>query len=135
MFPKNIVLPPVDTPLFKEILPSINQLGFDIQEFGQDTFVVHGIPADWQGIKDEQAMVEKLIFQYKANLDLDLGIHENIAQAMARQAAIKKGQVLTETEMRQLIDQLFACQTPFKSPTGRNCFITYELDELEKQFL
>jgi len=135
LFPKNIVLPPADSPLFKEILPSINQLGFDIQEFGQDTFVVHGIPADWQGIKDEQAMVEKLIFQYKANLDLDLGIHENIAQSMARQAAIKKGQLLTETEMRQLIDQLFACQTPFKSPTGRNCFITYEMDELEKKFL
>jgi len=135
LFPKNIVLPPTDSPLFKEILPNINKLGFDIQEFGQDAFVVHGIPADWQGIKDEQAMVEKLIFQYKANLDLDLGIHENIAQAMARQAAIKKGQLLTETEMRQLIDQLFACQTPFKSPTGRNCFITYELDELEKQFL
>ena len=135
LFAKNITIPPTDIPILKEILPKINQLGFDIQEFGQDSFVVHGIPADWQGNIDEQTVIEKLLAQYKSNLDLDMGIQENIAQSMAKQAAIKKGQSLTSQEMQQLIDQLFACQIPFKSPSGGNCFITFELGELEKQFL
>ncbi len=134
LFPKNITIPAVDVPILKDILPNINQLGFDIQEFGQDAFVVHGIPADWQGPLDEQTAIEQLIEQYKANLDLDIGIKENIAQSMSKQASIKKGHTLTEPEMRQLIDQLFACEIPFKSPTGSNCFITFELGDLERQF-
>ena len=92
------------------------------------------MPADWQGSMEEQTVIEQLIEQYKANLDLDIGIKENIAQSMSKQASIKKGQTLTEPEMRQLIDQLFACEIPFKSPTGSNCFITFELEDLERQF-
>ncbi len=134
LFSKNITVPAADVAILKDMLPNINQLGFDIQEFGQDGFVVHGIPADWQGQMDEQTIIEQLIEQYKANLDLNIGMLENIAQSMSRQASIKKGQSLTEQEMRQLIDKLFACEIPFKSPTGGNCFITFELDDLERQF-
>ena len=54
---------------------------------------------------------------------------------MARSSAIKRGSSLTPIEMKELIDQLFACTIPYKNPSGRNCFITYELDELEKRFL
>ena len=92
------------------------------------------MPADWRGTTDEQKLVETLLQQYQSNIDLDLGINEKIARSMARSAAIKKGQSLTIPEMKELIDQLFACETPFKSPFGRNCFITYNLDELDKSF-
>jgi len=90
LFPKSITIPAADIPILKDILPDINQLGFDIQEFGQDAFVVHGVPADWQGPMEEQTVIEQLIEQYKANLDLDIGIKENIAQSMSKQASIKK---------------------------------------------
>ena len=53
---------------------------------------------------------------------------------MARSAAVKKGQALTAEEMQVLIDKLFACTIPFKSPSGKNCFVTFELEDLEKQF-
>ena len=53
---------------------------------------------------------------------------------MARSAALKRGQTLSQTEMRDLIDKLFACQIPYKSPAGRNCFITFDLAELLKRF-
>jgi DNA mismatch repair protein MutL len=67
-------------------------------------------------------------------MTLSLGISENIARSMARNAAIRRGQNLTITEMQDLVDQLFACSIPYKSPFGRNCFITIELDELLKRF-
>ena len=63
-----------------------------------------------------------------------LDIQENIARAMARSAAVKRGQSLTATEMQALIDKLFACQAPYKSPSGRHCFITLELEGLAKRF-
>ena len=112
----------------------VNLLGFDIQEFGVNTFVINGLPSEMAGKKDEIEVIESLIEQYKGDLDMKLDTQESIARAMARSAAIRRGQMLSAPEMQVLIDQLFACQAPFKSPSGRNCFITYELDELAKRF-
>ena len=134
LFPKTINLSPVDAALLQEILPSINLLGFDIQIFGKDAFVIHGIPADIVGGQNEVKIIETLLEQYKRNLDLTIDARENLARSMARSAAIKRGQPLNSREMQELFDQLFACAMPFKSPSGRNCFLTFDLEELEERF-
>jgi DNA mismatch repair protein MutL len=135
LFPRTLNFSLSDASTLKEILPEINKLGFDIQEFGGTAFIVHGIPSDWLSGKDEQKVIENLLEQYKNELDLKLDIEERIAQSLARSMALKRGNPLSTLEMQELIDQLFACAMPFKSPTGRNCFITYNLEELQKQFL
>ena len=84
--------------------------------------------------QNEQKLIEGLIEQYKQNQDLKLGIQENIARSIARSTAIKRGQRLTTEEMQMLTDKLFACAVPYKNPFGRKCFITFEMDELEKRF-
>ena len=134
LFPKTITVSTADAEVLKSIGEQINALGFDLQEFGKNTFVIHGIPADLPTGYDEQRIVEVLLEQYKNNLDLKLDIHDNIARSMARSASIKRGQQLTVIEMQELIDQLFACSVPYKSPSGKNCFITFELEDLIKQF-
>ena len=134
LFPRTLTLSPNDATLLQEILGQVNLLGFDIQEFGVNTFVINGLPSEMAGKKDEIEVIESLIEQYKGDLDMKLDTQESIARAMARSAAIRRGQMLSAAEMQVLIDQLFACQAPFKSPSGRNCFITYELDELAKRF-
>ena len=135
LFPKNIELSPVDAALLREILGQVNQLGFDIQEFGQDSFVVHGVPADIGKGQDEQTLIEHLLERFKMNTDLKLGVHENLARSMARSTCIKRGQTMDVREMRSLIDQLFACAVPFKSPNGRQCFLTFSLEDLDKKFM
>ncbi|MBV6655289.1 MAG: DNA mismatch repair endonuclease MutL [Mameliella sp.] len=134
LFPRTLSLPPADAVLLKEILAPVNQLGFDIQEFGANTFVINGVPAELAGKQDDQQTIESLLEQYKSNQELNLGAHENIARAMARSAAIKKGKALEPSEMQTLIDQLFGCEVPYLSPSGKRCFITIELDELAKRF-
>jgi DNA mismatch repair protein MutL len=134
LFPKNIELPPADATLLRAILPEVNRLGFDIAEFGGDAFIIHGTPSDMGAGQTEELLLERLLTQYKNNLDLELGTQENLARAMARSAALKRGQPLGATEMQDLIDQLFACASPYRSPTGRTCFITFELDELQRRF-
>lgn len=134
LFPRTMEVAPADAVLLRDILPEINRLGFDIAEFGGNTFVIHGHPAELPAGTDEVALVEKMLDQYRNNMTLSLGISENIARSMARNAAIRRGQSLTITEMQDLVDQLFACSIPYKSPFGRNCFITIELDELLKRF-
>ncbi len=134
LFPKTITLPAADATVLKEIIPEVNKLGFEIQEFGKNDFVIHAVPANVPKVADQQAMLEKLLEQYKENIELKLDITENIARAMARSSSIKRGQKLNPIEMKELIDRLFACEVPYKSPFGRNCFITYDLEELDRQF-
>jgi DNA mismatch repair protein MutL len=133
LFPRNIELSPADASLLKQILPEIHQLGFDIQEFGQTSFVIHGLPADFPPGQDEQAIIESLLEQFKQNVELKLHLRDNLARVMSRSAAIKRGQPLTVPEMQSLIDQLFACAAPYQSPSGRQCFLTYTLEEIEKK--
>ncbi|MEZ4934678.1 MAG: hypothetical protein R2788_21435 [Saprospiraceae bacterium] len=134
LFPKTIELPPAEAAIMQEILPELNLLGFDIQDFGNNSFIMHGVPADMVGKKNQTAIIETLLYQFQQNLELKLNTSENIARSMARSAATKRGQLLSPKEMQELIDQLFACAMPFKSPTGRHCFLTYDLEELEDRF-
>jgi DNA mismatch repair protein MutL len=134
LFPKTIELAPADAALLREILPEVNALGFDIAEFGGNTFVVHGTPADLGNNVQEELLLEKVLAQYKGNLDLDLSTRDNLARSMARNASLRRGQPLTVTEMTELIDQLFACGQPFTSPSGKKCFVQYDLEVLRKLF-
>ena len=134
LFPKTIQLSISEAELLKSILPEVNKLGFDIQEFGSDTFVVNGLPAILADSLDERKMIETLLEQYQQNQDLKLGANEGISKAMAKSTAIRRGQALTSEGMKALIDQLFACELPFKSPSGKNCFVTYSLEDLTKRF-
>lgn len=134
LFPQNIQLSTGDYTIAMKILPQINQLGFDIKEFGGNTLIIHGMPAEFDVSTNPQALVESMINLIKEELDLKIDISEKIAKALAKQASIKKGKSLSNLEMKEMIDTLFACEMPFKSPSGKKCFVTFELDELDKMF-
>jgi DNA mismatch repair protein MutL len=133
LFPKTIELSPQDATLLKEVLLAINQLGFDLQEFGQNTFVLHAKPSELNE-QNEKEVIEKLLEQYKQNINLHVDVRENLAHSMARNAAIKRGKPLSVTEMQAIVEQLFACAMPYKSPSDVSCFLQYDLDDLKKAF-
>lgn len=134
LFPMTLNFSPNDTEILKDLLPEICLLGFDVQEFGGNSFVVNAVPAELAGKQNERSILESLLEQHKIGLELQLNTRESIARSMARTAAAKRGQLLSELEMQTLIDQLFACGLPFRSPFGKKCFVTYELDDLQKHF-
>jgi len=59
---------------------------------------------------------------------------KKIAAGYAFKNAIKTGDDLNEVQMNNLIDQLFACEHPFYSPSGKPVIISMELDELARKF-
>lgn len=134
LFPQNLNLNALDTQVLLQILPEINNLGFDIQEFGKNSFVIHGFPADiLQG--DEKKMIEELIEQFKMNSQVTkFSKRENLAKSLAYSSSIKAGKKLSVEEMKALIDELFACENAFTAPNGRFTFITLSNDELDKRF-
>lgn len=134
LFPKTVELAPADAALLREILDEVNRLGFEITEFGGNSFAIHGSPAELQGGISEETLLEKVLAQYKGNLELQLGARDNLARSMARNAAVRRGQPLSAAEMQDLIDRLFASTVPYNSPSGRKCFIQFDLEELQKKF-
>lgn len=135
LFPRTIELDNAKATIMQNILSKVNAIGFEIEEFGNKTFLIHGIPAGLAGSHDATSLMEKLIDQYVSNMELQLGIEENLARSLAVSAAIKRGKYLEIEEMKLLIDQLFACEVPYKSPTGRRCIVTMDLDTILKQFI
>lgn len=134
LFPQTVTFSAHDSSLVLELLNDINALGFDIQEFGKNTFVVHGVPADI-GMNEEQVVLEQIIENYKQNLqELKLGKRESLARSLAHESAIKRGKIMEVEEMRQLVDELFACEQPYIAPNGKKTFITLDFQELEKKF-
>lgn len=133
LFPQTIELATAAANLLQSMLPKLNELGLDIKEFGSNSFVVHGLPAEFNQV-DASELIQSLLEQFQQNLELKLEITESIARSLAYQAAIKKGKWLDVDEMQQLVDELFGCAVPFRSPNGKKTFITVELDEIIKRF-
>lgn len=134
LFPQTIQFSPADAVLLKEILEEINNLGFEVQEFGENAFVIHSFPADVHS-GNEQQVLEELLEQYKNQLHITkFSKREKLAQALAISSSIKSGKILSIEEMKAMIDELFACENPYHAPNGRNAIVTFSLDELEKKF-
>ncbi|MFI5160536.1 MAG: DNA mismatch repair endonuclease MutL [Sphingobacteriales bacterium] len=134
LFPQTVTLNGGDFELLRELLPDIRALGFDIREFGKNTVVVEGIPADLGNVS-EDALLEHLLEGVKNNLSiLRLDKRDNLAKSLARNAAIKFGVKLSSEEMNLLIDQLFACQMPNIALNGKPIISTFTMAELAERF-
>lgn len=135
LFPQTLDLSAPDFELVKELLPDIQALGFQIREFGKNTLIVEGIPADISSSTSEAALLEHLIEGFKNNFTLlKLNKRDNLAKTLARNAAIKAGTPLSQEEINNLIEQLFACQMPNVSIFGKPVIITFTLEELIQKF-
>jgi len=135
LFPQTVTLSAVDFELVRELLPDIQSLGFQIREFGKNTLVVEGVPADIGSNVSEVEMLEHLIEGFKNNFSLlKLNKRDNLARTLARNSATKAGTNLSQEEMNSLIDELFACEMPNSSISGKPVIITFTLEELLQKF-
>ena len=114
--------------------PEIEALGFRIEVFGKNTFIVNGIPGSLTPGREKE-LFEGLIEQFKTNQsELSIPIRENLARSLARRASIKAGQKLGKEEMAALVDNLFGCSTPNFAPDGTPTFFIFGLNKIETYF-
>ncbi len=134
MFPATLELPPADAAVMEEIIPDLQQLGYIIEPFGKNTFVIQGTPADVEH-GNEKHIIDILLEQYKHfSSDVKFSRREKLIRSLARQQAIKTGVRLTEREIRQLITDLFACEQSNTTPDGNPIYLEFKQEQLEKMF-
>ena len=134
LFPPTVQLNAGDFALVMDMLPELQSLGFVVEEFGKDTVLIQGVPADVP-VKNEKELFEGLIEQFKNfKNQLSLDKRENLARSLSRRSSIKKGQKLNPQEMETLVGQLFACQNPNYSPAGNKTFVKLDLSSIHSFF-
>jgi DNA mismatch repair protein MutL len=134
LFPTTIELAATDTIILIELLPDLEQLGYKLEPFGNNTFVIQGTPAD-VGAASETNAIEKLIEQYKHfSNDLKYSKREKLLRSLSLQQSIKTGVPLAEKEMKNIVTELFNCGTPNTTPTGKPTYMGFKKDEMDKMF-
>ena len=134
LFPQAFSLNVNDASLMKELLPELGSLGFVLEQANPTTFMINGTPADAAG-HDGVELLERILDNYKINrTDLQLDRKLNLAKTMAAQVAVRPATKLTELEMQNIVDQLFACNVAEIAPNGKKIYAIVTMEELLTKF-
>lgn len=134
LFPQTLSYSASEAELIKEIQAELFRLGFDIQEFGNNSFIVNGTPSDIED-GEVKTIIDGILENFKNNLishRLDKDI--NVALSMAKSTSIRQGQSLTEIEMQNIIDELYACEISDTSPMGKKITVAITEEQLKRLF-
>lgn len=119
----------------KENINELTELGFEVEEFGINTFRVKSHPS-WlkEGYEEESIRkIFELIGEFKDNFDR-VKFNEAAAIRLACKMSVKANTNIGYTEQEELINKLFKCEFPYTCPHGRPTIIKYPIYELEKLF-
>jgi len=133
LFPETIQFAPHHASILEGLLVDLKYVGLQIEKFGESTFVVNAIPVEGLSMGTEE-FIKQFIESYILNEEAKIESKENLARSMAVNMKITGGKVLGKEEMRELIDQLFACEIPYATPGGNKCFVTFGLEEVKLKF-
>jgi DNA mismatch repair protein MutL len=132
LFPVTITLSPADTLLLESVLDEIRAMGFSMEPFGGNTFVVNGLPAGSDD-SDVQGGLETMLEHFRSETT-DSDKKRRLALSLARSQAARDKHITGPDEMQALTGQLFACPLPDTSPSGKKTLFRLEREEIEKRF-
>jgi DNA mismatch repair protein MutL len=132
--PAVVTLPPGSAKALLSQLPVLNHFGFEVEEFGSNTFQVRAMPVLFTGGEPEAAL-RALVEDFEEDeAPLQAEVEARLAARVCKRLAVKAGQVLSSEEQRALLSDLEACQSPRTCPHGRPTMIHLSVDMLERQF-
>lgn len=132
--PATVEFSAAEAGLINDQLPVLEQLGFQVEPFGLNTFLVRGIPQILTGIEPGAAL-RVLVEDFEEDeTPLQSELEARIIARICKRAAVKGGQTLSVEEQRALLEDLEGCQSPRTCPHGRPTMIHLSVDLLERQF-
>lgn len=134
LFPEVVQLNANQYKSILSVLEKLNDVGFDLESFGNNAIIVNGMPEE---IADDSSelIIRKLADEFAQDDNRDtLSLKEGLAKSLARSTAIKSGKILKTNEATAIIDQLFACKEPYYGIDGRSTLQVLSIDELDAKF-
>jgi DNA mismatch repair protein MutL len=132
LYPDKLDLNHEDYLLVQDLMDDLQIIGFDISDLGSNTIVVNGLP-ELASEHSAAELIEQLLEEYKQTQNSIEGtLKERVAASLAIASAIPSGKFLGQTEMQSLVDELFACENPNYSPSGKKTLTIINITDLEK---
>lgn len=141
-YTSQMISPPVildlgmqEAALLREYMDRFLRIGFEIEEFGQDSFAVRAVPDNLFSLAKKDLllqMIDSLSDEVSRKLSPEL-IDEKVA-SMSCKAAVKGKMKLSAAEADALIGELLTLDNPYHCPHGRPTIIAMSRRELEKKF-
>jgi len=134
LFPEVLELNADDALFFEQIMPDLQQVGFEFEPLPNYSFNVKGVSSILGTTSVIDLLLDILDNAKTTASDPTAGLHESISLALAESSSLKAGQRLTNEEMTDLIDRLFACANHNFTPDGKKIMTIFTQDEFEKRF-
>ncbi len=134
LFPQRVQLSAAQSDILKDIREKLFRWGWEIEWVGNGSFIVNAAPSQTPE-KDIARLIENMVDDYMAHM-LKPGDakDDHVAAALAKQSAVKPGQILSKDEMMSLINDLFASSCPHWSPSGRRTYWIMPETEIKRAF-
>ncbi|HMU77845.1 MAG: DNA mismatch repair endonuclease MutL [Bacteroidetes bacterium] len=133
LFPLQIELDNRQNATISSLLEDLNHSGFDLQPFGQNTFVLNAVPS-YLETGTEKKIIEMLIDEFISGEASAYNPMERVAIAIARSACLKRGKVLSAREMSVLFNDLMQCEMPYFTKSGKAIIFKLEKNEIDRKF-
>lgn len=134
LYPERIDLNMKDTDLFRQMMPDLEKLGFEINELGGNCFSFSAIPANFPEKEVKDWINSMLMLAGEDYIALKDSMQESIASSMVQYMSIGYGKQLSQEEMADINNRLFACKMPNISPSGKPIVSIIGIDDIDKLF-
>lgn len=134
LFPEILQLPVSEAAVLQSIMDDLAAVGFELSDLGGGSYAINGIPAGIEGLNPVELVRSMLHTAMEKGSDVKEEVQSILALTLSRAAAIVYGQVLSNEEMVNLVDNLFACVAPNYTPDGKVVLSTIKEEEIEKLF-
>ncbi len=134
LFPVAINVSPTDAPILTGILPDLLHMGYQLEPFGNNAFLLQGSPADHPS-ENDQSVIEMILEDVKdQTASLHQAYKEKISKALARKHAVKTGVKLNHDELRLIVEQLMECTKANTHFDGKPTYLEINKDYLSALF-
>jgi len=132
--PVVVQLPPASAKLLSGQLSVLGHFGFEVEDFGSNSFQVRAMPTLFMG-GDPSAALRAIVEDFEEDeAPLQNEIEKKLAARVCKRLAVKGGQTLSPDEQHALLTDLENCDSPRTCPHGRPTMIHLSVDMLERQF-
>lgn len=131
---QTITFPPSDAHLVEENLNTLAEVGFTLEPFGPNTFIIRGVPALLANQAPNEVLAGIIADLEAGTSPGQASIEEKIVTRVCKHGAIKAGQILSVDEMQSIIRQLERCKSPHTCPHGRPTMLHMTSEQLAREF-
>lgn len=134
LFPEMVQFSVSDSAILEHILPEMTEMGFQLDNLGGGSYAVNGVPAGIEGLNAVTLITDMVAAAIESGTHVKEEIDHVLALSLARNAAIPQGQVLSNSEMESIVNELFACSNVNYTPSGTPIIAIMQQHDIEHLF-